>query len=152
MNIPTTYYEWITCFDYIKDKPRNDSYIDILNSGRLDKDNTLELKLINELTNMIAYRLEKAVNSFNDYLSSGSVDYNGLSLQIISIRKEFVYAKKLVNIKVISPNNSEELAKGIQKRADNLQEVLENKTVYSDRSGVLNSLIKSNPINRLEEV
>jgi len=152
MNIPTTYYEWITSFDYIKDKPRNELYIETLNKGRLDADSDLKMKLVKELTDVVVYRLEKAVNSFTDYLNGGEVDYNGLSLQIVSLRKEFIYDKKLVNLKIIARNVGMELSNAIQKRADNLQSVLEKKTVYSDKSGILNSLIKSNPINRLEEV
>ena len=152
MNIPTTYYEWVSCFDYIKDKPRNDSYTEILNKGRLDADPNLKLKLVKELANMVSYRIEKAISSFNEYLYNNSMDYNGLSLQIVSIRKEFIYAKKMVNIKIVTKEVSDNMSNTIQAKADQLQDILEKKTVYSDRSGVLNSLIKSNPINRLEEV
>ena len=47
---------------------------------------------------------------------------------------------------------SENLSHTIQLKANQLQEVLETKTKNADRSGILNSLIKSNPINKLEEI
>ena len=152
MNAPRTYYEWVSSFDYIKDKPRNDLYLDTLNKGSIEGDNNLKMKLVKELADVINYRLERAVTSFNEYLTSGELDYNGLSLQIVTVRKEFVYAKKLINIHIVPKEVIPVLEESVQKRADRLQEVLVKQTVYADRSGVLNSLIKSNPINRLEEV
>ncbi|MBP5684378.1 MAG: hypothetical protein J6X02_03880 [Bacilli bacterium] len=151
MKSPTSYYEWVECLNYIKDKPRNDLYIDTLKKGRLDADNNLLMKLIKELANIISYRIENTINDFMEYLQGG-VDYNGLSLEIISVRKEFNYAKKLVYINIIPKNISENLANTIQLKANQIQEVLENKTQNADRSGILNSLIKSNPINKLEEI
>ncbi len=151
MKSPTSYYEWIQAFDYIKDKPRNDMYLEMLSNGKLDADNNLKMKLVKELANVISYRLENAITSFTNYIKSG-IDYNGLSLQIVSIRKEFNYAKKLVYIKIIPKEVSEQLAGTIQQKADQLQEVLVTQTRNADRSGILNSLIKSNPINKLEEI
>jgi hypothetical protein len=151
MKSPTSYYEWVECFDYIKDKPRNDLYLDILKKGRLDADQNLLMKLIKELANIISYRLENTISSFTEYLQSG-IDYNGLSLEIITVRKEFNYAKKLVYLNIIPKDISANLANTIQLKANQLQEVLEQKTKNADRSGILNSLIKSNPINKLEEV
>jgi len=151
MNCPTSYYEWIECFEYIKDKPRNDLYLDILKKGKLDADQNLLMKLIKELANIISYRLENTISAFTEYLQSG-IDYNGLSLEIITVRKEFNYAKKLVYLNVIPKDISANLANTIQLKANQLQEVLEQKTRNADRSGILNSLIKSNPINKLEEI
>ena len=151
MKSPTSYYEWIECFNYIKDKPRNDMYLELLNKGRIDADQGLILKLVKELTNVIGYRIENIVNEFMQYINSG-IDYNGLSLQIVSLRKEFNYAKKLVYLNIFPKNISDELAKTIQTKADQMQDILVNKTEYMDRSGILNSLIKNNPINKLEEI
>ena len=151
MKSTTSYYEWIECFNYIKDKPRNDMYLELLNKGRIDADQGLILKLVKELTNVIGYRIENIVNEFMQYINSG-IDYNGLSLQIVSLRKEFNYAKKLVYLNIFPKNISDELAKTIQTKADQMQDILVNKTEYMDRSGILNSLIKNNPINKLEEI
>ena len=53
MKSPTSYYEWVECLEYIKDKPRNDLYLDILKKGKLDADNNLLMRLIKELANII---------------------------------------------------------------------------------------------------
>lgn len=146
MNIPTTYIEWIKCFEYVKDHPRNEMYIDILNKGILDYDENLISKLANELSSVITYRLSGALNTFTESLK-GTIEYNSLSLEIISLRKEFNYAFQLGNIKVFPDNVKEGLIDLIKKNADNMQKALEENTKMSDRSGTINSMIKNNPIN-----
>ena len=151
MKEPTTYYEWIQAINYIKDKPQNDLYIETLRKGTLDTSDELIYKLGLELGNVIKYRMEKTIASFTEYLRTG-VDYNGLSLQIIKVRKEFNYSKKLVYLSIFPKDLSNKLADVIQRNADQLQNTLVEKTKDADRSGILNSLIKQNPINRLEEI
>ena len=151
MKEPTTYYEWIQAIDYIKDKPQNDLYIETLRKGTLETDNLIINKIGRELASVIQYRTEKTISSFMEYLKSG-VDYNGLSLEIIKVRKEFNYSKKLVYLKIFPRDLSDKIAAVIQDNADKLQEILVEKTKNADRSGILNSLIKQNPINRLEEI
>ena len=151
MKEPTTFYEWIQASDYIKDKPQNDLYIETLRKGTLETDNLIINKIGRELASVIQYRTEKTISSFMEYLKSG-VDYNGLSLEIIKVRKEFNYSKKLVYLKIFPRDLSDKIAAVIQDNADKLQEILVEKTKNADRSGILNSLIKQNPINRLEEI
>ncbi len=151
MKEPTTYYEWIQAINYIKDKPQNDLYIETLKKGTLDASDDVIMKICRELSDVIRYRTEKTISSFMEYLKTG-VDYNGLSLQIIKVRKEFNYSKKLVYLDIFPKDLRDRIADLIQKNADRLQETLVTQTKNSDRSGILNSLIKQNPINRLEEI
>ena len=151
MKEPRTYYEWIQALDYIKDKPQNDLYVEILRKGTLETDDVIINKIGRELASVIQYRTEKMLSSFMQYLSGG-VDYNGLSLEIIKVRKEFNYSKKLVYLKIFPRDLSDRIAAVIQDNADRLQETLVEKTKNTDRSAILNSLIKQNPINRLEEI
>ena len=97
MREPTTYFEWMKFLEYIKDKPRNDLYIETLNKGTIDADNTLLIKLAGEVEKIISYRMNKELNSFTEYLKT-QIDYNGLSLELIKLRKELVFDKKLSNL------------------------------------------------------
>ena len=53
MREPTSYYEWTKILEYIKDKPRNDLYIETLNKGTIDADKGLIMKLAGEVENLI---------------------------------------------------------------------------------------------------
>ena len=149
MKEQTSYFEWVKFLEYIKDKPRNDLYIETLNKGRIDADTNLLLKLASEIENIISYRMQKELTSFTEYLKSG-MDYNGLSLELIKLKKELVFDKKLANIKIFNDNIKLGLTNKVQKEADTIQNVLLDKTKNIDRSGMMNSLVKNNPVNKLE--
>ena len=146
MNIPNTYTEWINCFEYIKNHPRNDMYIDTLNQGTLDYDEGLINKLSNELLGVILNRLTEALNNFSNSLKE-AVEYNAFSLEIIGLRKEFNYAYRLGNIKIFPEDVKRNIISFVINKANSVQKSLEEKTRLVDRSGMVNSMIKNNPIN-----
>ena len=149
MREPTSYYEWTKILEYIKDKPRNDLYIETLNKGTIDADKGLIMKLAGEVENLINYRTQKELNSFMQYLRT-SIDYNGLSLELIKLKKELVFDMKLSNIKVFNEEIRKKLSNNVQKQADAIQNVLIEKTKDIDRTGMMNSLVRNNPVNKLE--
>lgn len=149
MKEPTSYFEWVQFLEYIKDKPRNDLYIETLNKGTMDADNTLLLRLSNEIESVINYRMQKELNSFTQYLKT-NIDYNGLSLELIKLKKELIFDKKMVNIKIFNDSIKEKLTSNVQKQADTIQNVLLERTKNIDKSGMMNSLVKNNPVNKLE--
>ena len=149
MREPTSYYEWTKILEYIKDKPRNDLYIETLNKGMIDADKGLIMKLAGEVENLINYRTQKELNSFMQYLRT-SIDYNGLSLELIKLKKELVFDMKLSNIKVFNEEIRKKLSNNVQKQADAIQNVLIEKTKDIDRTGMMNSLVRNNPVNKLE--
>ena len=149
MREPTTYFEWMKFLEYTKDKPRNDLYIETLNKGTIDADNTLLIKLAGEVEKIISYRMNKELNSFTEYLKT-QIDYNGLSLELIKLRKELVFDKKLSNLNIFNQEIKSKMTSNVQKQADTIQEVLLDRTKNIDRSGMMNSLVKNSPVNKLE--
>ena len=149
MKEPTSYFEWTKILEYIKDKPRNDLYLETLNKGTLDADQSLLIRLSQEVENLINYRLKKELNSFMEYIKN-KIDYNGLSLELIKLKKELIYDKKLSNINIFTSDIKTRLTETLQKQADNIQNVLMERTKNIDRTGLMNSLVKNNPVNKLE--
>ena len=149
MKEPTSYFEWTKILEYIKDKPRNDLYLDTLNKGTLDADQGLLIRLSQEVENLINYRLKRELNSFMEYIKN-KIDYNGLSLELIKLKKELIYDKKLSNINIFTSDIKSKLTETLQKQADSIQNVLMERTKNIDRTGLMNSLVKNNPVNKLE--
>lgn len=149
MKEPTSYFEWTKILEYIKDKPRNDLYLETLNKGTLDADQSLLVRLSQEVENLINYRLKKELNSFMEYIKN-KIDYNGLSLELIKLKKELIYDKKLSNINIFTSDIKTRLTETLQKQADSIQNVLMERTKNIDRTGLMNSLVKNNPVNKLE--
>ena len=149
MKEPTSYFEWTKILEYIKDKPRNDLYIETLNKGRMDADQNLLIRLSQEVENLISYRMQRELNSFMEYLKD-KIDYNGLSLELIKLKKELIFDKKLANINIFNSDIKGKLTSTVQKQADSIQNVLMKRTKHIDRTGLINSLDKNNPVNKLE--
>ena len=149
MKEPTSYFEWTKILEYIKDKPRNDLYLDTLNKGTLDADQSLLVRLSQEVENLISYRMQRELNSFMEYLKD-KIDYNGLSLELIKLKKELIFDKKLANINIFNSDIKGKLTSTVQKQADSIQNVLMERTKNIDRTGLMNSLVKNNPVNKLE--
>ena len=149
MKEPTSYFEWTKILEYIKDKPRNDLYLETLNKGTLDADQGLLIRLSQEVENLINYRLKRELNSFMEYIKN-KIDYNGLSLELIKLKKELIYDRKLSNINIFTNDIKTRLTETLQKQADNIQNVLMERTKNIDRTGLMNSLVKNNPVNKLE--
>ncbi len=149
MKEPTSYFEWTKILEYIKDKPRNDLYIETLNKGRMDADQNLLIRLSQEVENLISYRMQRELNSFMEYLKD-KIDYNGLSLELIKLKKELIFDKKLANINIFNSDIKGKLTSTVQKQADSIQNVLMERTKNIDRTGLMNSLVKNNPVNKLE--
>ena len=147
MNIPSTYIEWVDAINFIKDHPKNDVYIDNLNKGSLDCDDNLLNNLRNTIMECVNKRLSKEVESFVSYFN-GPVEYNSFSLKIVSLRKEFNYCRKLVSINIFPGEMQNLLNKMIDDEADKIQKILEEQTLRADKSGLINSIIRNNPINR----
>ena len=149
MKEPTSYFEWTKILEYIKDKPRNDLYIETLNKGRMDADQNLLIRLSQEVESLISYRMQRELNSFMEYIKN-KIDYNGLSLELIKLKKELIFDKKLANINIFTNDIKERLTNTVQKQADSIQNVLIERTKNIDRTGLMNSLVKNNPVNKLE--
>ena len=149
MKEPTSYFEWTKILEYIKDKPRNDLYLETLNKGTLDADQGLLIRLSQEVENLINYRLKRELNSFMEYIKN-KIDYNGLSLELIKLKKELIYDRKLSNINIFTNDIKTRLTETLQKQADSIQNVLMERTKNIDRTGLMNSLVKNNPVNKLE--
>jgi hypothetical protein len=104
------------------------------------------MRLSSELLDVLSYRLNNNLNTFINYLK-GSIEYNSFSLEIIGLKKEFIYAYKLGNLKIFPEEIRKKIVNIIQENADDFQKTLVEKTKMIDRSGVINSMIKNNPIN-----
>ena len=93
--------------------------------------------------------LKRELNSFMEYLKD-KIDYNGLSLELIKLKKELIFDKKLANINIFNSDIKGKLTSTVQKQADSIQNVLMERTKNIDRTGLMNSLVKNNPVNKLE--
>lgn len=145
-----TYYEWINNFDSLKQGPRNDLLLDNLYNSTIELDGNMLYRFIRHINNLIRTRLK---NTLEDMLHkiSNTNDINILSLEIINIKKELAFAKRIINLPVIPSENKKKFSETLQKFANEINEAIEINAENIDTTGEIITLIKNSKINVLED-
>lgn len=145
-----TYYEWINNFDSLKQGPRNDLLLDNLYNSTIELDGNMLYRFIRHINNLIRTRLK---NTLEDMLHkiSNTNDINILSLEIINIKKELAFAKRIINLPVIPSENKKKFSETLQKFANEINEAIEVNAENIDTTGEIITLIKNSKINVLED-
>ncbi len=145
-----TYYEWINNFDSLKQGPRNDLLLDNLYSSTIELDGNMLYRFIRHINNLIRTRLKNALEDMLHKISNTN-DINILSLEIINIKKELAFAKRIINLPVIPSENKKKFSKTLQKFANEINEAIEVNVENIDTTGEIITLIKNSKINVLED-
>lgn len=146
-----TYYEWINTFDQLKDGPRNDEIINNLYKEKINLDGNILYRFIIHINALIRARLKNALESILTKIASIYKDTNLLSIEILNIKKELIFAKKIINLPVIPEENKNMFKKTLQNFANEIQETLEMSANNIDNTGTTLTLIRNSKINFLED-
>jgi len=146
-----TYYEWIDTFDQLKDGPRNDNVVDNLYKEKINLDGNILYRFIIHINDLIRTRLKNSLESILTKIASIYKDTNLLSIEILNIKKELIFAKKIINLPVIPEENKNMFKKTLQNFANEIQETLEMSANNIDNTGTTLTLIKNSKINFLED-
>lgn len=145
-----TYYEWINNFDSLKQGPRNDLLLDNLYNSTIELDGNMLYRFIRHINNLIRTRLKNALEDMLHKISNTN-DINILSLEIINIKKELAFAKRIMNLPVIPSENKKKFSETLQKFANEINEAIEVNAENIDTTGEIITLIKNSKINVLED-
>lgn len=145
-----TYYEWINNFDSLKQGPRNDLLLDNLYNSTIELDGNMLYRFIRHINNLIRTRLKNTLEGTLHKISSTN-DVNLLSLEIINIKKELAFSKKIINLPIIPDENKKKFSETLQKFANEINEAIENSVQGIDTTGEIMTLVKNSKINVLED-
>lgn len=145
-----TYYEWINDFDLLKHGPRNDSLLNTLYENTIELNGNMLYRFIKHINDLIRTRLKNALED-TLYKISNTSDINILSIEIINIKKELAFAKRIINIPVIPSENKKKFSETLQKFANEINDTLETSIENIDTTGEIITLIKNSKINVLED-
>lgn len=151
MKSPTTYLEWVQCFDLAKEATHDEEVLNCIKSGSIDLSAGVGGRIADNLNEVIQLRLKKAVDKFSRATSFNGTDLNMLPNSLLLLRKEFKFLLQLVKIPGLPEENVNMFTVAIKKQADLMQQSLENSS-KSDRTGMVASIIRRNKINELGEI
>lgn len=146
-----TYYEWINNFDILKNGPRNEELLDKLYKNTIELEGNILYRFIIHINDLIRTRLKKSLDSILFKIKTIYHDSNALSLEIINIKKELAFAKKIINLPVIPEENKIKFKETLQKFADEINDTISSSVNGIDTTGAVITMIKNSKINILED-
>ncbi len=146
-----TYYEWIHCFNKLKTGPRDEELLKQLYTSTISLDGNILYRFIKHINVLVRTRLKNSLDSILSKLEMIYHDNNALSLEIINIKKELAFAKKITKLPVIPKENQDKFRETLQKFANEINETLETSMEGIDTTGEAIMIIKNSKINVLED-
>ena len=106
-----TYYEWINCFDKLKNGPRNEELLNQLYTSTIELDGNILYRFIKHINDLVRTRLKNSLDSMLSKLETIYHDNNALSLEIINIKKKKIFSKKTPKFPWIPKENKDNFRK-----------------------------------------
>ena len=146
-----TYFEWIEILENLKTSPRDDSLITNLYSQKIDLVGNILYRFIIHVNDTVRTRLKNSLDSILLKMNTLYQDTNALSLEVINIKKELLFCKKLMTLPVIPEENRNKFMETLQNFANEINEALEISVTGLDNTGAAVTMIKNSKINILED-
>ena len=146
-----TYFEWVEILENLKTSPRDDNLINNLYSQKIDLVGNILYRFIVHVNDTVRTRLKNSLDSILLKMNTIYNDINSLSLEVINIKKELMFCKKLMNLPVIPEENRNKFMETLQNFANEINEALEVSVTGLDTTGEAIMMIKNSKINVLED-
>lgn len=146
-----TYYEWVSSFDELKNGPRNEELLNNLYKKSIVLEGNILYRFIIHINDLIRTRLKNSLDSILNKITTIYHDTNALSLEIINIKKELSFAKKVTNLPVIPDENRNKFNETLLRFANEINDALLASVNRIDQTGEITSMIKNSKISVLED-
>ena len=146
-----TYYEWITNLEKLKTGPRDEALLIILYNSKIDLVGNILYRFIKHINDVVRTRLKDTLDGILLKMNTIYNDTNAISLEVINIKKELAFSKKIINLPVIPEENKKKFRETLQNFANEINEALEMSVTGLDTTGAAVMMIKNSKINVLED-
>ena len=146
--IPTIYAEWVTVLNELAEGTNDQAVLENIQQGIFLADGQALLRLVKRFAKAIDTRINRQKTRWSNmsYIKS-ELD---LERELYTIRREFIFLLKVVNIPALTDEYKEELTKIIKEYADETQNSLVNGHITG--IGRVEYIIRTNPVNRFDNV
>ena len=141
----------MTYYDKLKNGPRDEDLLNQLYTSTIELDGNILYRFIKHINDLVRTRLKNSLDSMLSKLETIYHDNNALSLEIINIKKELMFAKKITKLPVIPKENQDKFRETLQKFANEINETIETSVEGMDTTGEAITMIKNSKINVLED-
>ncbi len=144
---PSTYSDWISLFDMLKNHENDEEVVAAMERGTLPWQSGVAERFTGKMIEAVNKRLDDASDRFKRNMAHANGE-SGLLQTLNIMRKELALMKRVVNVNAIPSDIRGKYVSMVTKFADDAQKSLED-SAKSDRTGKLRFLIRNHPINRI---
>ena len=135
-----TYNEWLETIELVEKSNRNHTYLQKMISAP-NNENINELlkpKLVDLITNKLKKAIKRIIHNLRDTFHNS----NTLEFTISNFEKELEYIYSICNLPEIDQNTRNEIMVAIKEQRDRVYEILINKSLEIDRTGMYKIIIE----------
>ena len=150
MNI--TYFEWVDMIEKLKDAPMDDNLLKQLDENKLDGTKYTLHKLVIHILNTANVRISNGFQKFMDKILTGQINnIDILSLELVGLKKEFNFSKRIINLSIISDEDKKKCVDQLDVFLKKIYDMLEKIMEHADSSGGYMSVYNKIMVSDVEE-
>lgn len=151
LKVPHTYNEWMNCLDAFRDEKMESEALYAMMQGSIEWQSGVAERFTKSIFDLIQYKLNIMQNNFNNRISKPAKSNMEIERNLLYARREFKRLMVLSKIKVFPQELCQHIESYITKTADAMQNSLLD-SAKRDRTGVIASLVRKNPVNKFSDV
>lgn len=151
LKVPHTYNEWMNCLDAFRDEKMESEALYAMMQGSIEWQSGIAERFTKSIFDLIEYKLNIMQNNFNNRISKPAKSNMEIERNLLYARREFKRLMVLSKIKVFPQELCQHIEGYITKTADAMQNSLLD-SAKRDRTGVIASLVRKNPVNKFSDV
>ncbi|MGG7213203.1 hypothetical protein ACQPUY_06240 [Clostridium nigeriense] len=151
LKVPHTYNEWMKCLDAFRDEKMENEALYAMMQGSIEWQSGVAERFTKSIFDLIEYKLNIMQNNFNNRISKPAKSSREIERNLLYARREFKRLMVFSEIKVFPQELCQHIESYITKTADAMQNSLLD-SAKRDRTGVIASLVRKNPVNKFNDV
>ena len=144
---PSTYSDWISLFDMLKNHDSDADVVAAMERGTIPWQSGVAERFTAKMIEAVNKRLDDASDRFKRNITHANGE-SGLLQTLNAMRKELALMKRVVSVNAIPADFRGKYISMVTKYADDAQKSLED-SAKSDRTGRLRFLIRNHPVNKI---
>ena len=145
------YFDWVNTFEKLKSSPIDYDLLKELEDKKLDGDDYVLQHLISHIIDTVNTRLNTCFEKFLERIVIGNIDVNILSLELIQLKKEIKFNKKIVNLSIIPNDSRKQFMSTLDNAVNNIYDILRKNLKYVDDDGEFLSVFDQIMVSDVEE-
>lgn len=146
---PHTYAAWAATIDLFRNKTDDADVLDAMRQGTLEWQAGVAERFVRRLTDAVTFRMNAAIDKFQKDYSRSRGQETAVVQALLTLRRELSFLARALDLPALPERERAQCRELVHSTADDIQKSLEDSAHKSDRSGRLESLVRSNRVNAL---